>query len=71
MAAIVSIIGRCILSIEVCHRNQHNKSKLSLYKLFLSLSNYLKQLKLVKRWSDSVIKVGVACVGIHILGHLK
>ena len=42
---LVSIISRHSLIIEVCHTNQTNKSKQSLYKSFLQLINsYLKQL---------------------------
>ena len=37
MAVIVSITSSCSLSIDVCHRNQPNKSKLVLYELLLSL----------------------------------
>ena len=36
MAAIVVISGGHGLRIEVCHRSQPNKSKLSLYKVLLS-----------------------------------
>ena len=42
---LVSSISRHRLRIEVCHGNQTNKSKQSLYKSFLQLINsYLKQL---------------------------
>ena len=44
MAAIVGIISRRDLRIEMCHRNQSNNSLPSLYKPLLSLNNYLKQL---------------------------
>ena len=44
MAAIVGIGGRRGLRIEVCGRNQINKSKLALYKPLLRLYSHLKQL---------------------------
>ena len=37
IAAVVIIISRCGLRIKAHHRNQHYKTKLSLYKPFLSL----------------------------------
>ena len=37
MAAIVGVISRCGYCIDVCHRNQLNKSKLALYKPLLLL----------------------------------
>ena len=40
MAAIVSIIGRRGISIDVHHRNQHNRSKLVMYNLFLNSCRY-------------------------------
>ena len=43
MAAIVGIISRRGLRIEVHHRNQPNKSKLVLYKPLLRLYSHLKQ----------------------------
>ena len=43
MAAIVSIVSRRGLRIEARHRNQPNKSKLSLYKPLLCLYSHLKQ----------------------------
>ena len=43
MAAIVGIISRCGLRIEVRRRNQPNKSKLALYKPLLRLYSHLKQ----------------------------
>ena len=44
MAAIVSIVSRCGLRIEVRHRNQPDKSKPTLYKPLLHLYSHLKQL---------------------------
>ena len=44
MAAVVDIIGRCGLNVDVCHRNQHDKSKLALYKPLIHNCNHLKQL---------------------------
>ena len=43
MAAIVGIISRDGLRIEVCRTNQLNKSKLVLYKPLLRLYSHLKQ----------------------------
>ena len=43
MAAIVGIITRCSLRIEVRRRNQPNRSKLALYKPLLRLYSHLKQ----------------------------
>ena len=37
MAAIVGIISRCGLVIEVCHGKQPNKSKLALFKQLLHI----------------------------------
>ena len=72
MTAIVSIISRCGLTIEACHSNQPNKSKLTLCKPLLHCNRHLKQLYIiVTRWNASVIKVGVAYVGVHILRYLK
>ena len=44
MAAVVDIISSCGLSIDECHTNQHNKSRLALYKLLIHFSSHLKQL---------------------------
>ena len=44
MAAVVGIVSRCGLRIEVRRRNQPNKSKLVLCKPLLHLCSYLKQL---------------------------
>ena len=43
MAAIVDIVSRCGLRIGARHRNQPNKSKLTLYKPLLRLYSHLKQ----------------------------
>ena len=67
---------RCDLSIDACHKNQPNRSKLVLYKPLLSLL-WLFKTDLHKpqgRESASVIKVGVVYMGITyicILRHLK
>ena len=72
MTAIVSIISRCGLTIEACHSNQPNKSKLTLCKPLLHCNRHLKQLYIiVTRWNASVIKVGVMYMGVHILRYLK
>ena len=44
MAAVIGIASRCGLTIEAHHRNQLNKSKLSLYKLLHHFNSHLKQL---------------------------
>ena len=46
MAAVVNIISRCDLSIDVLHRNQPNKSNVVLYKLltyFTKEQSYSKE----------------------------
>ena len=44
MAAIVIIISRCGFRIEERHKNQPNKSKLELCKLWNHINSHLKQL---------------------------
>ena len=44
MAAVVSIISRCGLSIDVHHGNQNNKIKLVLFKPLVHFSSCLKWL---------------------------
>ena len=46
MAAVVGIVSRCGLRIEVHCSNKPNKTKVVLYKLLLSLQTHLKQLYL-------------------------
>ena len=41
MAAIVCIVNRHGLTIEACHRNQPNKSKLALHKPLLHFNSQL------------------------------
>ena len=61
ITAIVSIVSRYGLTIEACHSNQPNKSKLTLCKPLLHFNRRLKQLYIkVTRWNASVIKVGIA-----------
>ena len=70
-AAIVGTVSRPGLTIEAHCRNQPNKSKLALYNLLLHSYNYLKQLYMSNKRSTSVIKVGVACVGVCVSRCLK
>ena len=64
MAAIVSIASRRGLSIDACHTNQPNKSKLQLYKLLIHfLVVIYNSYTQVTRQSTSVKKVDVAYVG--------
>ena len=44
VAAVVGIISRCGLSIDMHHGNQPNKSKLELYKPSIHFSSHLKRL---------------------------
>ena len=64
VADIVSIISTCSLTIEACHRNQLNKSKLVLYKSWIHFYSHLIQ-------STTVIKVDVAYMGVRVLRCLK
>ena len=58
MAAIVSIISKCGLTIEAPRRNQPNKSKLALYKLLLPFYCHLKQLYITNKMERFSYKVG-------------
>ena len=62
MVTIVGIVSRRGLIIEVCHRNQPNKSKLVLCKPRIHFNSRLKQLYVlyITRQSASIIKVAVA-----------
>ena len=71
VAALFSIISRHGLRNEARHRNQPNKSKLALYKPLLTFTVIQNSCTRVTSQSTSVIKVGVACVGIHISRQLK
>ena len=71
MAALVGIDSRCVLRIEVRHRNQPYKNKLALYKPLLHFYSHLKQPYEITRRSTSVIKVYEACVDVHISRRLK
>ena len=44
MVAVVSIVNRCGLSVDVHHRNQPNKSTLVLYKPLIYFNSHLEQL---------------------------
>ena len=71
MAAVVAIGDERDLRIEASHRNQPNKSKLSLYKLLFSLNIPLNGYTQVQRRRASVIKVGMVDVDVCVLSHLK
>ena len=65
MATIVGIISRRGLRIDVLHRNQPNKSKLLLYKLYLN--SQLKQLYISNKTKQFSYKGGCSiCVHTHI-----
>ena len=58
MAAVVGNVHKHGLRIEVCSSNQHNKSKLALYKLLLNFNSCSKTS------ASSIVKVGMVNVGI-------
>ena len=62
MAAIVSIVSRQGLRIEVCHTNQPNNSKPALYNPWLSYNSHLKQLCISNKMECISYKGGY---GIH------
>ena len=63
MAAVAVIDDGRGLTVETRRINQPNKSKLSLYKLLLSLLTFvLNSCTQTTRRNTSVIKVGVICV---------
>ena len=63
MAAIVGIVSRHDLRIEVRHRNQANKSKLVLYKPLLCLYSHLKQPYISNRTKRFSYKGGLGMRG--------
>ena len=63
MAAVVGIVSRRGLRIEVCHRNQPNKSKLALYKPLLCLYSHLKQLYISNKTKHFSYKGGCGVLG--------
>ena len=72
MAAVVVIGDGRGLTVEMCCRNQRNRSKLSLYTaVTFTLTILLNSCTQATRWNVSVIKVGVVCMGIRILRPLK
>ena len=58
MAAIISIVSRRGLRIEVHCRNQSNKSKLALYTLLLHFYSHLKQLYISNQTDHFTYKGG-------------
>ena len=71
MAAIVGIVSRHGITIEVCCRNQPNKRKLALYKPLFHFYSHLKQLYMSNKTERFSYKVGVVCMGMHISRGLK
>ena len=72
MAAVVGIDSGHGLTIEVCYRNQPNKSKLALYIPLLHFNSHLKQLYISNKTEHFSCKGGcVVCVGVHVLRHFK
>ena len=63
MAAILSIVTRHGLRIEVHHRNQPNKSKLALYKPLLHFYSHLKQLYISNKMERFSYKGGCGVLG--------
>ena len=68
MTAVVGIVNRYGLRIAVCHSNQPNKTKLSLYKCYFHFSNHLKQLYISNRMERFSYKGGC---GICVSRYLK
>ena len=69
MAAVVSIISRCGLRIEVHHRNQPTKTKLAaLYKLLFQFKSPLKELYVSNKMEHFGYK---GRCGICVLKHLR
>ena len=64
LATVVIIVSRNGLSIDMCHRNQDNKSKLVLYKPLFHYNSYLKQLYISNKIECFIIKLGVVYRGI-------
>ena len=71
MAAIVGIVSRRGLRIEVHHKNQPNKSKLLLYKPLLCLYSHLKQPYISNKTKRFSHKGGWVCVGVHVSKRLE
>ena len=63
MTAIVGIISRRGLAIEVCHRNQPNKSKLAPYELLIHFYSHLKQLYISNKTEHLSFKGGCGTHG--------
>ena len=68
MAATVSIVSRCGLSIDAHHRNQHNESKLAMYNPLLQFNSRLEQLYISKKMEHFSYKGGC---GIRGHTHIK
>ena len=63
MAAMISIVSRHGLRIEVHCRNQSNKSKLALYTLLLHFHSHLKQLYISNQTNHFTYKGGCDVLG--------
>ena len=68
MAAIVNVVSRCGLTIEVCCRDQPNNSKLVLCKPWIHFYNHLIQLYLSNKMEHFSFKGGC---GVHGFTHIK
>ena len=68
LAALISIVSKCSLRTEVCHKNQPYNTKLVLYTLILSLYNHFKQLYISNKTEHFSYKGGF---GMCLSRHLK
>ena len=68
MASVVNNVSRHGLTIDVCDRNQHNKSKIAFYKPLLHLKSYLKWLLRSNKTGHFSYKGGC---GVHGLTHIE
>ena len=71
MAAIVDIVGRGGLTIEVHHGNQPSRSKLALCTLWIHFNRHLKQLYTNNKVEYFSYKRGCSVVGVHVSRCLK
>ena len=66
MAAVVSIVSRCDFRIKAYHRNQPNKSKLELCKLWIYFNSHLNNLNLSNKMEH------FSCKGVcGLCGHAR
>ena len=72
MAALVGIVSKCSLRIEVYHKNQPNESELAQCKLLIHFNSYLKLLYINDKMEHfSYEVVCVAYMGLHVSRHLN